>query len=1781
MPKTIMDSLLSRPSQTYGDPSSKRAYIPSSSSYAGSAAGSEITTRTAPVGFGGGSVKGGRKKNGLSRNYAGSMAAPSDLPNAMRQGSLLQGDMFRAGGSLSKKGGSRAGTSVHGGFQWAQQPAQSSYAGSYAGSAMGAPRAMSVSGVSAMRGGYYTPQQQPLQPYIPPPPVAPASYVPAYPGTAGTARSLVAGPAGPAVNHFASPPRATAQEGGQGGLDGRGTWGPIGSVGHGSASVQNGGYRPAAPSQAGSTRSRVSWFSSFSKSGRQQKKEDKRQSLVQVFAQTPASPASLRQTPSSSHLRQQSYASSSRQAPSASGGAAYTLPSPTRHTASVVASSVGGDLAGKSPKKKKWWQRKGSSDDQPSPGLSTASPLKNGLVATPGSVGTPGLAGVGSGAKTYFTAASPMTSSIVPSCEFHVEVAHRQVLTCLSFPAPPPMPAHDPAMLQAMTDAGRSTAAASGHPAAPIAARRGSTGNHAAQAAAEAGGVAPLGSPMGLLRQPPMMAPMMAPSLSSASSVGTVTSTYMPTSPRMGSRRALSEAGDGPQSVGLRRSNSALQPDGGSRGARLTKKTSNPDWKTFMSSVSGSDIAKTWEKPQDSVVVGPPSVDLGKSRASAYSVENATGYPSGATSRGVEKRKSVVERVRRELQDDAEWDHQQTEAGAAVRSGDLLARAAASIVGAAPVSASSRSSLELERERSRAASPTPSQAHSVGIQSAFAPVAPYMSSAAAVPGSAAIPGSAQPNTGSAAAIPGSALQQQPTQSSPRPAELERVASPEPKRSVPSSPVTAQTSQALQESVAEESEEEESSSEEEDSSEEESSSDEDHKREGTKSPLGVLQEESEGSASDSDGDTRAPVRHDEMRGQARAIQKAKERHAAYDAALKRNSVSGGSTHAFSALPYAAPRPLLGALDVPDSPKKDGAVVLGQPLTNGALSSPTTPSSSSSTPDKPRDKVNKSQPNGTAATFTDSRLSPASPARSTGKGVRKPSSPNGRPSSREAGLGLPDSLASAPSSPGLNSDLELQSAMSHGSAEFVTPDSTPMVEADRQLGNVDSLNLAPAMLRRPSESLAAVASNLVNGSTDPRRRPSVTDAASSPSTAAATSPSEGHSAPSTSATSLSHSIPARAPEYITPSEADKTPLGGPALGINLIPPTPPALESRSSYGLASNAPTGSVAESVQEEDVELPNGVNMARRGSDDSSVIYSSRRRTSIEEHSSIPGYPIARNASQRSSNTIRPGVVSPQPTMPVATFMEPPGKRASVASSSRGGSPGPPHLPGKDLREEALQRLAPPASPNDGSNPGTESTTSSDSPSISPAPSASGRSSHGLSASSSEVSPSASPGPYSRKPRQQSHGSLQTSRPMDAINEWESSMPTSPARTTPLIMPTNNFAAGSTGARSVSSLGNGSSPALVKAAPLGAPTSAYVAPLNTRRSLDSLSGANSVNGRGNPYGSGASETSLAARSVMSTSAMSVPLAPQSTTFARSSRGGLSKLMTSSNDALHTRTTMTTIAVTSGAGKKVSRRASGLFEKSNTSGNDLPAHLQGELDQAFIQLTAHMPPPRKVSATQLLIQVIAVAIDEVDRMIVREKLKGDSAYGFVPGRSFCGRVMEAGWEVKGFRKGDVVFGLQEASKVSAAPLFSDGLALTLFCSQCGALAEFMIIDRHLVAKAPEDCLTTEQIAALPATGVMAFQIMRDHCSELPRGARILILNAHDSVGLLAMQECVGLGLIIVAHCPPSASDGYSICQANGAHEVIVGEPLWAVNSLHESSFDLVSKQAVCRQKSTVC
>jgi hypothetical protein len=521
-------------------------------------------------------------------------------------------------------------------------------------------------------------------------------------------------------------------------------------------------------------------------------------------------------------------------------------------------------------------------------------------------------------------------------------------------------------------------------------------------------------------------------------------------------------------------------------------------------------------------------------------------------------------------------------------------------------------------------------------------------------------------------------------------------------------------------------------------------------------------------------------------------------------------------------------------------------------------------------------------------------------------------------------------------------------------------------------------------------------------------------------------------------------------------DPTPLAGPgrstmpSFGVNLIPPTPPALPSRESYGLVSSAPSGALAMPLMEEGevsqpqsaVEMPRSVPGTNAGSSPqlgSGHVY----RRSVDESAlftgaaaaAVPGSGLNRARSVVSNSSTDLPLVAPLAMPVVAAFMEPPGRRlstsipASPLSSTGTNSPAPPTVPYKDLREEALQSLTLP--PRAGTKTGTDSSNSSDSPSISPAPSASGRSSRSQlqSASSSEISPSPSPGPYQRKMRQHSHGALGVTRPMElgAISEWESSMPSPIKAAAPLITPATNFSQPFMAPRSVSSVDTGASPDLIKSAPMGAPASSFLEnslPV-ARQSLDSLLGPTSLDGH--QYRPDAPPSNYSS-SVASHSVASLPIGPVS--------GGLKatreirKISAVADESLHTRTTMTTIAVTSGAKRQKRSKERDAGDNASVRGSgDFSGLLQEELATVRIQLTAHTPPPRKISSTQLLIQVIAVAIDEIDRMIVRGKLQEGTGVGFVPGRSFCGRAIEVGWEVKDFRKGDMVFGLQEARKVS--------------------------------------------------------------------------------------------------------------------------------------------------------
>jgi hypothetical protein len=139
------------------------------------------------------------------------------------------------------------------------------------------------------------------------------------------------------------------------------------------------------------------------------------------------------------------------------------------------------------------------------------------------------------------------------------------------------------------------------------------------------------------------------------------------------------------------------------------------------------------------------------------------------------------------------------------------------------------------------------------------------------------------------------------------------------------------------------------------------------------------------------------------------------------------------------------------------------------------------------------------------------------------------------------------------------------------------------------------------------------------------------------------------------------------------------------------------------------------------------------------------------------------------------------------------------------------------------------------------------------------------------------------------------------------------------------------------------------------------------------------------------------------------------------------------------TTMSTISVTKNGASRGAKRLSlhGLFGNLSTPSLDssTPEHLRAAAPSP-LAFTSLLPPPSRFGSNQVLVQVWAVALDRLDALIVHERAnKPDgSGYGFIPGRSFVGRVVETGVEVSNISRGDWVFGSFEVKLVRKVVLF---------------------------------------------------------------------------------------------------------------------------------------------------
>ncbi|KAF9558220.1 hypothetical protein CPC08DRAFT_692332 [Agrocybe pediades] len=173
-------------------------------------------------------------------------------------------------------------------------------------------------------------------------------------------------------------------------------------------------------------------------------------------------------------------------------------------------------------------------------------------------------------------------------------------------------------------------------------------------------------------------------------------------------------------------------------------------------------------------------------------------------------------------------------------------------------------------------------------------------------------------------------------------------------------------------------------------------------------------------------------------------------------------------------------------------------------------------------------------------------------------------------------------------------------------------------------------------------------------------------------------------------------------------------------------------------------------------------------------------------------------------------------------------------------------------------------------------------------------------------------------------------------------------------------------------------------------------------------------------------------------------------------------------------------------------------------------------------------------------------------------------GYIPGRSFVGRVLECGWDVRDevAKKGDWVMGLLDVRKA-------------------GALAEFIVVDRRRIQRVPQPenardvgvkdtGLSLEELALLPLCGLPAYRAVRTFVYAFssakdkgtpssasrsgfdfgngngsvsarsvsdydvgPHRRRALVLRGHDGAGAMAVQMLVRRGWRVSVHVPFSS------------------------------------------------
>lgn len=196
----------------------------------------------------------------------------------------------------------------------------------------------------------------------------------------------------------------------------------------------------------------------------------------------------------------------------------------------------------------------------------------------------------------------------------------------------------------------------------------------------------------------------------------------------------------------------------------------------------------------------------------------------------------------------------------------------------------------------------------------------------------------------------------------------------------------------------------------------------------------------------------------------------------------------------------------------------------------------------------------------------------------------------------------------------------------------------------------------------------------------------------------------------------------------------------------------------------------------------------------------------------------------------------------------------------------------------------------------------------------------------------------------------------------------------------------------------------------------------------------------------------------------------------------------------------------------------------------PRNSSPSLEKTLYLLPTTQKPPL-TTPSQLLIRVYSASLNPADHKVPETPLLARISLcdPFTPGQDFSGTVVEHGTDITDLAVGDAVFG-----------------------SLCGALghgslAEYMVVEREMVAKIPSSLGATkmDEFAGVGVAGLTALQAIAPNVSE-GKGDRVFVNGGSGGTGVFAIQIAKALGCFVTTTC---SAANVELCRSLGADEVL--------------------------------